>query len=73
MYEFTLSDQEQRLMQMGGSFLAFKLGAVNIDDLLCTHPGKVVRCTENPGDVIRVFAQDNAALGCVAGWMSEAE
>jgi hypothetical protein len=74
MAHLTFSDQEQRLIEMGGSFIAVDHDLVNLDDLLrAVRPGAVVRCAANPNDCIKVVVMDEAPVGCVAGWISEGE
>jgi hypothetical protein len=68
------SDNELRLLEMGGSFIAIDRDGVNIDDLLRAgrrDGGGIVRCYGNPNDVIRVVQIDSGPVGCVAGWISE--
>lgn len=73
-HEFSFSDKEARLLQMGGSFIAVDQN-VNIEDLVRAGygAGKIVRCRTNPHDCIRVVQVDDGPVGCVAGWISEEE
>ena len=55
-------------------FFAVNVNTVNLDDLLDSCPGKVVRVFGRPGDEIRFFpAEDSGTLGCVAGWISDGD
>lgn len=42
---------------------------VNIDDLLCTTPGALVRCLDV--NAIRFIPVEIDPIGCVAGWISD--
>lgn len=67
------TEQELRLFDMGGTFIAVDIDNVNLEDLMSCRPGGIVRCHGNPAEVISVFAFENTALGCVAGWISDEE
>lgn len=67
----TIDDRQTRLMEMSGGFIAIWTDMVNLDDILRSHPGKIVRCNTNPADCISVVHPDLSSVGVVAGWISE--
>jgi hypothetical protein len=71
MQALNFNDQEARLFEMGGGFIAVRDGYVHQGDLANLKPGGIVRCRAKPDDCIKVFYGAHEPIGCVAGWVSE--
>lgn len=66
-----ITDQQARLMEMSGGFIAIWDGYVNMADLEKLRPGGFVRCRKSPSECISTVHPDLSSVGCVAGWISD--
>ena len=66
-------EKEKELLSLSGNCLfSIDDSKINIDDLMDTRPGDILRFEGDIDNVIRVFTPDNNEfLGVVAGWISE--